>query len=55
MLLKILLSIIQGLLLFKLGDTNNGSPRSSVGRIAQDTTQARDIGIPVSCTHTKLQ
>ena len=42
----------QGLLLFKLGDTNNGFQEAVLACIAQDTIKARDIGILASLPHT---
>ena len=42
----------QGLLLFKLGDTNNGFQEAVLSCIAQDTVKARDIGILASLPHT---
>ncbi len=42
----------QGLLLFKLGDTNNGFQEAVLACIAQDTVKARDIGILASLPHT---
>ena len=42
----------QGLLLFKLGETNNGFQEAVLSCIAQDTVKARDIGILASLPHT---
>ena len=42
----------QGLLLFKLGDTNNGFQEAVLSCIAQDTVKARDVGILASLPHT---
>jgi len=42
----------QGLLLFKLGETNNNFQEAVLGCIAQDTVKARDIGILASLPHT---
>ena len=42
----------QGLLLFKLGDTNNSFQEAVLSCVAQDTVKARDIGIIASLPHT---
>ncbi len=42
----------QGLLLFKLGETNNNFQEAVLGCIAQNTVKAKDIGIIASLPHT---
>jgi len=42
----------QGLLLFKLGDTQSGFQEAVLACIAQDTVKARDMGILASLPHT---
>ena len=42
----------QGLLLFKLGETNNGFQEAVLSCIARDTVKAKDIGILASLPHT---